>query len=57
MNFQKEKEDDLDELLFAEDFFLLLFLDGPPLCDPANRCMLDVFDFFATALFLLKLLT
>jgi len=50
MNFQKEKEDDLDELLFAEDFFLLLFLDDQPPCAPASRCILDVFDFFATAI-------
>ena len=57
MNFQKEKEDDLDVLLFAEELFLLFFFDDPPPCAPANRCMLDVLDFFATALFLLKLLT
>ena len=51
MNFQKEKEEDLDELDLAEDDFLLFFFDEPP-CAPDNRCMLDVFDFFATALFL-----
>ena len=52
MNFQKEKEDDLELLLLEEELFLLFFFDDPPPCDPANRCMLDVFDFFATALFL-----
>ena len=48
MNFQKEKEEDFDVPPFAEDFLLLFFFDDPPPCDPANRCMLDVFDFFAT---------
>ena len=57
MNFQNEKEDDFDVLLLAEDFFLLFLFDDPPFCAPASLCMLDVFDFFATALFLLKLLT
>ena len=50
MNFQKEKEDDLELLLLEEELFLLFFFDDPPPCDPANRCMLDVFDFFATAI-------
>ena len=49
MNFQKEKEDDLEVLPLAEELFLLFFFDDPPPCDPAKRCMLDVFDFFATA--------
>lgn len=49
MNFQKEKEEDFDVPPFAEVFLLLFFFDDPPPCDPASRCMLDVFDFFATA--------
>ena len=48
MNFQKEKEDDLEVLLLEEELFRLFFFDDPPPCDPASRCMLDVFDFFAT---------
>ena len=50
MNFQKEKEEDFEVLPFAEDFFLLLFFGDLSPCDPASRCMLDVFDFFATAM-------
>ena len=50
MNFQKEKEEDFDVPPFAEDFFRLLFFDKLPRCEPASRCMLDVFDFFATAM-------
>ena len=42
----------LDELFFDDVLFRLFFFDDPPPCDPANLCMLDVFDFFATALFL-----
>ena len=48
MDFHKEKEDDLEVLFLVEEPFLLFFFDDPPPCDPANRCMLDVFDFFAT---------
>ena len=47
MNFQKEKED-LEGLLFEDDFFLLFLFDDPPFCSLASRCILDVFDFFAT---------
>ena len=49
MNFQKEKED-LEGLLFVDVFFLLFLFDDPPFCEPASRCMLDVFDFFATSI-------
>ena len=50
MNFQKENEDVLvlDELFFDDVLFRLFFFDDPPFCSLASRCILDVFDFFAT---------
>ena len=48
MNFQKENDEEPDGLVFAELLFRLFFFDEPPLCEPASRCIFDVFDFFAT---------
>ncbi len=38
----------LEELFFDDVLFRLFFFDDPPFCSLASRCILDVFDFFAT---------